>query len=143
VPAPGEFEWVPGRVRYGDLPQVRDEYVVHARGFVLDETVLVDPYAVAGGHASSWEAVFADRYGGADWRDAADRYLYWSVTGSGTFFLQHPRRDELSEETVEYLRSFLYAVGVDPDASVAFVDDDLDTRRVDAAEFVGRDPDGG
>lgn len=103
-----EYNWENQFIHYDDLIHTRREYVVHARGFTLDKDVWFDQYAVRQGHSRFWYDIISDNYENAEeWDDVSDNSLYWSLTGSGSFVLQHPKIENMNQEHTRNLVSFL------------------------------------
>lgn len=99
------MEWRTPRVPWSDLPQITDSYVVHARGFTIDGDVWFDPYSVRSSHSGLWSDVVSDHYD-IEWDGSGheiDEVLYWSITGSETFVIDHPPRDDNEARITELL----------------------------------------
>lgn len=97
------MRWMTDPVTWDELPQVTDDYVVHARGFVVDSDIWLDPFAVRSGHKKLWREVVSDEYD-IDWNGHRDTtpesVLYWSITGSSVLIVQG------SSDIEEYVELF-------------------------------------
>lgn len=119
------FNWRAGKDDFDELIQVTDEYVVHARGFTVENEVWLDEYAVRSSHSSLWQQLLQDEYGGS-WRNGfPNQTLYWSVTGTGVFLMQYPRIEDLTDEALYRLAHFLKSFNVSGDTQLTWkVNDD-------------------
>lgn len=115
-----EFSWKTAKKPFSELTQVQDDYVVHARGFTVDTDVWLDEYAVLGGHKMAWKQVIGKIYDKPYEYYLPDNMLYWSVTGSSTFVLQHPTYYNAPDGTAQYLKDFLLEFEVPEDSRVSW-----------------------
>jgi len=116
-----ELEWYYDEIQYDDLLQVSDGYVVHARGFTVEDQVVVDQYALNGGHKRWWQQKLVDEFD-RDWRDDdPNQVLYWSVTGSGTFTIQYPGLAIASVESIGRIKQTWEAMEVPDDMQIGWL----------------------
>jgi|GEM_PF-6806419 len=116
-----ELSWFYDERRYDELLQVTDAYVVHARGFTVEDQIVLDEYALNGGHKRWWQQKLADEFD-RDWRDdGPNQVLYWSITGSGTFTIQYPGLAAASVESIGRVKQTWDAMGVPDDAQVGWL----------------------
>lgn len=113
-----ELQWRLGETTWADLPHVTDNYVVHARGFVVGDEIWFNPLALFGGHRRFWNEYLADEYDTDTWDDFDRQTLYFSITGAPVFTIQHPSPDEVTPEAVGRLDALLAELAVPDDAHV-------------------------
>lgn len=106
------LNWETAPKQWDQLIQVTDDYVVHARGWTVEDDILLDEYNAKLEHKRWWKEELGDKYG-FSWKD--DRVLYWSITGSNSFIVQYPRYGEHTESHIEQLRATLDELNV-PDS---------------------------
>lgn len=136
-----EYDWKTQFIHYDDLIHTRREYVVHARGFTLDEDVWFDQYAVRKGHSRFWHDIISDNYENAEqWDDVSDNSLYWSLTGSGSFVLQHPKIENMNKKHTRNLCSFLMNEwGFTENDKVRLISKELDYYTIKLKDLIKKD----
>lgn len=99
-----------------DTVQYKHDYVVHSRGFVIDNDVWFDEYNINMGHNYFWNKHIGDEYGLPDYNGEWVPYrkehfdeddpmpIYFSITGSNVLLVQHPRVEWMDGETVHRLK---------------------------------------
>lgn len=104
-----EVVWKTPHKKIPELVQTTDDYVVHARGIMVDNEVWFDEYCIATGHLNAWNKDIRNEYGlprvtpNRDWNEYQLEYfedipLYFSYTGSNTFILKYPHRQLLTDD---------------------------------------------
>lgn len=105
--------------------QFSDNYVVHGRGFLIENDVWFDEYTITGGHMPFYNEYIRHHYDKpeypGDWPEhvrkeyeGEDVPLYWSTTGAGSFLLQHPRYSNMDSEAWHRLYLLLEDMDADP-----------------------------
>lgn len=103
-----DLVWRFGETTADDIVHIESQICNHARGFVLDNDIWFDQYAVMMGHRFAWNSHISPHYPEAEkWIDVSDNGLYFSITGSGSFILQHPIGHNITQKHLETL----YALG--------------------------------
>lgn len=134
-----ELNWMTDKVLYYDLPQITDNYVVHARGFVINRDVWLDPFSLRMSHGRLWRYCICPHYGYEwgmnpfDWEqyDDIDGLVYFSITGSGSFLVPHPRMVNVNSMDVGLLDALLRDLEVPNNLSIYWtVDDPKDPENV-------------
>lgn len=118
------YRWRTPKKQWDELVQVTDSYVVHARGWTVENDIWLDEYAVKSGHKKWWSRQLEEEYDG-HWTDTyPNQVLYWSITGGSAFILQQPQLDNLTDESVFRLKDTLDELQVPNDCEVHFSDGD-------------------
>lgn len=125
---------------WGELPQVTDSYVVHARGFSVGSDLWLDAYNLYEEHSKHWNELVRHEYDypelSVDWEDYADSidepYLYWSITGTSTLIIQHPHADTFTEDEVQLLYDIVTTLQIPGDVRVVcgVTNDDVESMDV-------------
>lgn len=123
------MKWKTEPTTWDELIQVTDDYVVHARGFTIDEDIWLDEYSLRLGHHRCWNDLVRHEYGYPKWPDNVswtlysaqniDRpAIYWSIIGDSMFTVQYPRLRNMGRERFALVEGTLEALEIDPDAEV-------------------------
>lgn len=116
--------------KWNQLPQVTDNYVVHARGFSLGNKIWFDAYNLHSEHTHLWNDCVSqeteyDQYDG-DWPTFLERtnfdepWLYWSISSPGQLLIQHPQLEDISDDQFQQIADLVNALNIPKDAIITF-----------------------
>jgi hypothetical protein len=128
------LNWETTPVNWDELVQVTDGYVVHARGFTIDEDIWLDQYALHGGHHAHWNKILMDHYDAEKWEPRVPwpeyvedhlgkETVYWSITGSPSFIIQFPLLEDITERQEELLKATFDTLSTPDYTNVTFNSD--------------------
>lgn len=114
---------------WSELPQVADDYVVHARGFTIGDDIHLDAASLRLEHHRWWNDHLRHHHDAPEWppgerwptyadREVSEPSLYWSINGNNLILLQHPRISRATRPQWRALRSTFEALSAPPDALV-------------------------
>jgi len=102
-----DIVWKTPKRPLDEIIQDTDDYVVHGRGFLIENELWFDELASRGGHLRWWYGHLQHVYGTDDWndQDVFDTVnIYFSITGASEFLLQHPEPEDFERETWKRLK---------------------------------------
>lgn len=115
-----ELSWATPESTYDSLIQVTDSYVVHARGFTVEQDIWLDEYAINFGHKRWWLTQIEDIYERSWDEHNPHDVLYWSITGASKILVQAPGFNTVSREGVARMMQTLAALDVPDDARISW-----------------------
>lgn len=118
--------------KWDELPQVTDDYVVHARGYNVSDMMWFDVYNFCTDHMNLWNKEVRDvldypPYEDEEWVSYADKYveepwLYWCVTGGSGFTIQRQVLDDMTEDQMQLVFDVIEELQIPEDETVTFYD---------------------
>lgn len=124
-----DLEWRFGETTADDIQHVKSQLCSHARGFVLDNEIWFDQYAVMMGHRFAWNSFVSHHYPDDEkWVDVSDNALYFSFTGSGNFVIQYPIGNNLTKKHLETLYALCQKLELDPEYDILLRNEEYDSR---------------
>lgn len=138
------LKWKTSPTRYDQTVQYTDSYVVHGRGFTIDEDIWFDQYALHAGHHSHWNEIIRHEYDLPRWepRQQWEKYaeeidptvVYWSITGAPTFLIQHPNDSYIEQRHWKLLAKTLDAMAVSDDERLTLRMEDGASKQITVTE---------
>lgn len=117
---------------WNELPQVTDNYVVHARGYNVSDKMWFDVYSFHPDHMNLWNKEVRHeldypKYEDEKWVDYADEnvdesWLYWCVTGSSGLTVQRQSLKDMTQGQMQLILDIVLALRVPEEESVSFYD---------------------
>lgn len=127
-----DVERMISRKLWDELPQVTDDYVVHARGYSVSDKIWFDIYSFHTDHMNLWnkevrEDLDYPKYEDELWVDYAEEHvdepwLYWCVTGSGGLTIQRQSLEDMTAEQMQLIADIVLELQIPEDESVTFYD---------------------